>query len=139
MKFNRYLHPNEHPQKIFWYFVRPFDQGLLKNSYFCFQCQFTRSKINYILLKFVFLLKYWIRRTSFINHCWLEHVRNSKKMAAQAEHIFDTFEYFWDDHKSKFFCNCLVTRWHHHRFCWKLEFWAEISLVNSFREKMTSR
>ena len=27
-------------------------------------------------------------------HCWLEHVRNSKKMAAQAEHIFDTFEYF---------------------------------------------
>ena len=49
-----------------------------------------------------------------------------KKMPAQAEHIFDTFEYFWVDHKSKFFCNCLVTRWRHHRFCWKLEFWAEI-------------
>ena len=50
-------------------------------------------------------------------HCWLEHVRNSKKMAAQAKHIFDTFEYFRVDHKSKFFCNCLVTRWRHHRFC----------------------
>ena len=25
-------------------------------------------------------------------HCWSEHVRNSKKMPAQAEHIFDTFE-----------------------------------------------
>ena len=49
-----------------------------------------------------------------------------KKLTAQAEHIFDTFEYFWVDHKSKFFCNCLATRWRHHRFCWKLEFWAEI-------------
>ena len=29
----------------------------------------------------------------FVIHCWLEHVRNSKKMATQAEHIFDTFEY----------------------------------------------
>ena len=27
-------------------------------------------------------------------HCWLEHVRNSKKMLAQAKHIFDTDEYF---------------------------------------------
>ena len=49
-----------------------------------------------------------------------------KKMPAQAEHIFDTFEYFWVDHKSKFFRDCLVTRWRHHCFCWKLEFWAEI-------------
>ena len=26
--------------------------------------------------------------------CWLEHVQNSKKIATQAEHISDTFEYF---------------------------------------------
>ena len=32
-------------------------------------------------------------------------------MLEQAKHIFDTFEYFWVDHKSKFFCNCLATRW----------------------------
>ena len=25
-----------------------------------------------------------------------------KKMLEQAKYIFDTFEYFWDDHKSKF-------------------------------------
>ena len=31
---------------------------------------------------------------SHLIHCWLEHVRNSKKMPEQAEHIFDTFEYF---------------------------------------------
>ena len=28
------------------------------------------------------------------SHCWLEHVRNSKKMPTYVEHIFDTFEYF---------------------------------------------
>ena len=32
-------------------------------------------------------------------------------MLEQAKHIFDTFVYFWVDYKSKFFCNCLATRW----------------------------
>ena len=32
-------------------------------------------------------------------------------MLEQAKHIFDTIEYFWVDHKSKIFCNCLATRW----------------------------
>ena len=31
---------------------------------------------------------------SFTLHCWFEYARNSKKMLAQAKHIFDTFEYF---------------------------------------------
>ena len=37
-------------------------------------------------------------------------------MLEQAKHIFDTFEYFWVDHKSKFFCKCLATRWRCDRF-----------------------
>ena len=52
-----------------------------------------------------------LRKKYRAGQCWLEHVRNSKKMLKQAKHIFDTFEYFWVDHKSKFFCNCLATRW----------------------------
>ena len=67
VEFNRYFHPNEHPQKIFWCLEKPFDWGVLKKSYFSFQSQFLRSKINFILLKFVFLLEYWIRRTNFIS------------------------------------------------------------------------
>ena len=55
-----------------------------------------------------------------------------KRMLAKAKH---TFEYFWVYHESKFFCNRLATRWSHHHFCWKLEFWAKIFLVNSFRKK----
>ena len=39
-----------------------------------------------------------------------------KKMLKQAKHIFDTFEYFWVDHKSKNFCNCLATRWRCNQF-----------------------
>ena len=61
-------------------------------------------------------------------HCWLEHIRTSKIVLAQTEYIFDTFEYFWVDHKSKFFCKCLATRWRNHHFCLKLKFWAEILL-----------
>ena len=60
-------------------------------------------------------------------------------MLEQAKHIFDTFEYFWVDHKSNLFCNCLATRWRHHHFCWKLEFWAEFLFVSSLRKKITSR
>ena len=26
VKFDRFMHPNEHPQMIFWYPVRPFDK-----------------------------------------------------------------------------------------------------------------
>ena len=43
-------------------------------------------------------------------HCWLEHEWNSKIMLTQAKHIFDTFVYFWLDHKSKIFCKYLATR-----------------------------
>ena len=39
-----------------------------------------------------------------------------RTISAQAEHIFDTFEYFWVDHKSKYFCNCLATRWRCNHF-----------------------
>ena len=31
--FNRFLHPNENPKRIFWYLVRPFDWKLSKNGY----------------------------------------------------------------------------------------------------------
>ena len=34
VKFNKFLHPNEHPQRIFWYLERPFDWKLSKNRYF---------------------------------------------------------------------------------------------------------
>ena len=37
-------------------------------------------------------------------------------MLEQAKHIFDIFEYFWVDHKSKTFCNCLATRWRCNQF-----------------------
>ena len=76
----------------------------------------------------------WIRESIVIIshlytiHYQLEHVWDSKKMLAQAKHIFGTVEYFWVDHKSKNFCSCLATRWYHHHFCWKLEFSAEIFL-----------
>ena len=91
-------------------------------------------------------LLFTIKQVSY-THCWLEHVWNSKKMLAQAKHIFDTFEYFWVDHES-FFCNCLATRWHHHHFSpggtiitfaenWNFE--LKFYWVNSFREKITSR
>ena len=87
------------------------------------------NKVNFLHLSFY-------KGKSHLNllHCWLEHVWNSEKILAQAKHIFDTFEYFWVDHKSKFFCNYLVTRWHHHHFCWKLEFW--INLLSKIGSKM---
>ena len=34
VKFNRFLHPNELPQKIFWYLVRQLDWGLSKIGHF---------------------------------------------------------------------------------------------------------
>ena len=65
-------------------------------------------------------------------------------MLEQAKHIFDTLEYFWVDHKSKNFCNCLATRWRCalcllFRFCsfwrcsasfwWLFSFWDEKSTL----------
>ena len=74
-----------------------------------------------------------------VNTVGLNMPETLEKMLVKTEITFHTFEYFWVDHKSKYFCNCLATRWCYHHFCWKLEFWAEIFMVNSFREKMTSR
>ena len=34
VKFNSFLLPNEQPQSIFWYLVKPFNWGLSKNSIF---------------------------------------------------------------------------------------------------------
>ena len=59
-------------------------------------------------------------------------------MSALAEHIFDTYDYFWVDHKSNFLWNCLATRWRHHHFGWKLEFLAKIFGGNPLGEKITS-
>ena len=58
-----------------------------------------------------------------------------KKMFEQAKYIFDIFEYFWVDHKSKYCCNCLATRWRHHHFCWKLDFWAKIFFAEFLERK----
>ena len=58
-----------------------------------------------------------------------------KKMPAQAEHIFDTFEYFLVDHNQKFF----VTVWSPGgviiAFAENWNFELKFFLVNSLREK----
>ena len=65
----------------------------------------------------------------------LNMYKTLKKILAQAEHILDTFEYFWVNHKSKIFCKCLATKWRHHHFCWKMEFKAEIFFGEFFKGK----
>ena len=67
VKFNRFLHLNEPPKRIFWYFVRLFDWWLSKNGNFSFQSQFWRSKFTWIFLKMIFLSEYLIRKTIFIS------------------------------------------------------------------------
>ena len=42
-------------------------EGCQKTVFFNFWCQYSRSKINFTYLKFVFLLEYWIRQTTFIS------------------------------------------------------------------------
>ena len=61
------------------------------------------------------------------------------KMLEQAKDIFDTFEYFWVDHKSKFF----VTVWPPGgiiiTFAENWNFELKFFLVNTVRKKITSR
>ena len=68
MKFNRFLHPNELPQRIFWYLVRQLDWGQSKIGYFQFLKTIFRPKINLITLKMIFVLEYQTRRTTFSNN-----------------------------------------------------------------------
>ena len=68
MKFNRFLHPNELPQRIFLYLVRQLDWGQSKIGYFQFLKSIFRPKINLITLKMIFVLEYQTRRTTFSNN-----------------------------------------------------------------------
>ena len=102
-----------------------------------FKCEFWENyetKLNTAIVKnldilfinkMFFTYSNYFERAQTLPTVGLNMCKTLKKMLAQAEHIFDTFEYFWVYHKSNFFCNCLATRWRHLRFCWKLEFWAE--------------
>ena len=67
VKFNRFLHPNEHPQRIFWYPLRRFEAELSKIGHVRVQSQFSGPNINWIFPEMIFLSEYQIRRTTFIN------------------------------------------------------------------------
>ena len=51
---------------------------------------------------------------------------NSKKNARTSQTYFWYLWGYLSWPQVKNFFNCLATRWRHHHFCWKLEFWDEI-------------
>ena len=59
------MHKNQHTQRKFWYFAHRKNDELEKIGRF--QSQFSRSKINLIFSKMIFLYEYQIRRTTFIS------------------------------------------------------------------------
>ena len=56
-----------------WYLVSPLDWGLWEKRFFSFWCQFSRSKINFIFLKFCFHFRILNRRTASINNTKVSH------------------------------------------------------------------
>ena len=55
-----------------------------KTAIFSFWCQFSRSKINFVFLRFVFLYEYQIRRTNFdiLNSLISKHVKMYQTLTA---------------------------------------------------------
>ena len=66
MKFNAFLHPNEHPERICSYRVRQFEAELAKIGHFQISKSIFGAKCDLIFLKQKFLFEYQIRRTTFI-------------------------------------------------------------------------
>ena len=56
MKFNAFLHPNEHPERICLYLVRQFDVELVKIGYIFTKQSFTRMVEKNALMKVVLLI-----------------------------------------------------------------------------------
>ena len=67
-----------------------------------------------------------------VNIVGLNMPETLKKMLVQTEITFHTFEYFWVDHKSKYFCNCLAIGWGNHQIFLKLESCTEIFSCEPF-------
>ena len=66
VKINKYLHPSEHPQRVFWYLdLKIFWLSAVKEAIFSFWCQFPSSKIESNLMKYVVISSYsyasWIK------------------------------------------------------------------------------
>ena len=77
-KFNRFLYPNEHIQRIFWYLVRLFESELSKIGNFQSLESFLEAKFHLIILKMIFSSEYQSRRTPFIKYiCNLKHFHQS--------------------------------------------------------------
>ena len=68
IKFNKFLHSNELPQRIFWYLVRQLDWKQSKNGCLKFSKLIFWPKINLIIVKMIFVLGYQTRRTKFSNN-----------------------------------------------------------------------
>ena len=66
MKFNAFLHPNEHPERICSYLVRQFEAELAKIGHFQISESILEAKYDSIFLRSKFLFEYQIRRTIFI-------------------------------------------------------------------------
>ena len=73
--------------RFFWYLEKTFE-GCQKTAIFSFQCQFSRSKINFTFLKYIFLPEYWIRTTTSIRHCWSNSFLNMVYLVKMCQ-IFD--------------------------------------------------
>ena len=111
VKLNRFLHPNDLPQRIFWYLIRQLDWMESKVGYFQFFKSTFRSKINLIILKMIFVLEYQIRRTTFIK-------------------IIFNFSQFWQTLFSKFMPY----------FCWLSgKSWCQISKKWMYRVDQWSK
>ena len=71
VKFNAFLHPNEHPERICSYLVRQFEAKLAKIGHFQISKSIFEAKYDSIFLKPKFLLEYQIRRTTFIKRIYV--------------------------------------------------------------------
>ena len=76
-KFNRFLYPNKHIQRIFWYLVRLFESELSKIGNFQSSESFLEAKFHLIILKMIFSSEYQSKRTPFFKYiCNSKHFRN---------------------------------------------------------------
>ena len=66
VKFNAFLHPNEHPERIYSNLVRQFEAELAKIGHLQISKPIFEAKYNSIFLKPKFLFEYRIRRITFI-------------------------------------------------------------------------
>ena len=66
VKFNAFLHPDEHTERICLYLVRQFEVELVRIGYCQISTSIFEAKHDSIFLKPKFLFEYQIRRTTFI-------------------------------------------------------------------------